>query len=84
MFYTCFSLNVSKTNFVIFNHNKIDIPENLTMKIGNENIERKIIQKFSKTRTIINITVSYRFYFNRLIQTDKVLCSECHYNGQPR
>ena len=26
------SLNVSKTNFVIFNHNKIDIPENLTMK----------------------------------------------------
>ena len=40
------SLNVSKTNFVIFNHNKIDIPENLTMKIGNENIERKNSVKF--------------------------------------
>ena len=35
------SLNVSKTNFVIFNHYKIDVPENLTMKIGNENIEGK-------------------------------------------
>ena len=40
------SLKVSKTNFVIFNHNKIDIPENLTMKIGNENIERKNSVKF--------------------------------------
>ena len=41
------SLNVSKTNFVIiFNHNKIDVPENLTMKIGNENIEWKNSVKF--------------------------------------
>ena len=35
-----------KTNFVIFNHDKIDVPENLTMKIGNENIERKNSVKF--------------------------------------
>ena len=29
------SLNVSKANFVIFNHNKDDVPEYLAMKIGN-------------------------------------------------
>ena len=40
------SLNVSKTNFVIFNHNKVDILENIAIKIGNENIERKNSVKF--------------------------------------
>ena len=40
------SLNVGKTHYVLFSHHHIDIPENLTIKIGKEIIERKDTVKF--------------------------------------
>jgi len=40
------SLNISKTNYVLFRHNETYTPSNLTIKIGNELIESKSVVKF--------------------------------------
>ena len=40
------SLNVGKTNYVLFRHNETYTPSDLTIKIGNEQIESKSVVKF--------------------------------------
>ena len=60
------SLNIDKTNFVIFHHPRIKIPEPVIVKFGRKKIQRENCVKF--LGVLLDANLSWKYHINELLK----------------